>query len=89
MDTREFVETRTKRYMAQALEEFEEKLEKPLRALLADDDSREAQAVVDGIEPVKRTFRKKIQALASDCTDVMPSDLHINGYEPLLARSHA
>lgn len=77
--------------MAQALEEFEERLEKPLVALLdslGDDNAADVRTLRDGIEPVKRTFRKKIQALSNDCTDLMPTGLQINGYEPV-TRSHA
>lgn len=87
MEPREYVETRTKRYMAQALEEFEERLEVPLRAHLDGDTSPGARAVLAGVEPAKRAFRKKIQALGADCRDVMPKDVQINGYEPLTTRS--
>ena len=65
--------------MAQALEEFEREIEHPLRAL-APGDPR-VTAIVDRIDGVKRTFRKKLQTLASDCTDLMPSDVEINGLE--------
>jgi hypothetical protein len=79
MDSRAFVETRRKRCLAQTLEEFERRIESPLQAL-APCDPRIAAIVAD-IEPVKRLFRKKIQALASDCLDLMPSDLEINAVE--------
>ena len=65
--------------MAQALEEFEREIEHPLRALALGDPR--LTTVVNRIDPVKRTFRKKLQALASDCTDLMPSDVQINGFE--------
>lgn len=75
MDPKEFVETRTRRYMAQALEEFEDMIETPLRR-----GDRPDSAAIDC---VKRTFRRKLQALSSDCIDLMPSDLQINGFEPV------
>lgn len=87
MDTRQYVETRVKRTLAQTLEEFEERLERPLRELLAEDTSPAARRVLDGIEPTKRAFRKKVQALGKDCQDVMSEDVQINGYEPLTTRS--
>jgi hypothetical protein len=82
MEPREFIEIRTKRYMAQALEEFERQIEDPLRALVAAEPSRRDVAmVVESIDGVKRTFRKKLQTLASDCADLMPSDVQINALE--------
>lgn len=84
MDPREFVETRTRRYMAQALEEFEERIEQPLDALRRAEPSRSDIArIVEEVDGVKRTFRRKLQALAGDCIDLMPSDLQINGFEPV------
>lgn len=64
--------------MAQALEEFEQHIEKPLA------DGRVPDA--DAIARVKAAFRKKLQTLASDCLDLMPSDLQINGFEPVVRR---
>lgn len=87
MDPREFVDTRTRRYMAQALEEFEQAIEHPLRALVAADPSRrDVASVVERIDGVKRTFRKRLQALATDCLDLIPSDLQINAFEPVVRR---
>lgn len=65
--------------MAQALEELEVKLEEPLRRLAQTDPS--ARAILADVDGVKRTFRRKIQTLASDCIDLMPSDLEINALE--------
>lgn len=79
MDPREFVETRTKRYMAQALEELEVKIEQPLRQLA--ETNSDAAAIAAEIDGVKRTFRKRLQSLASDCIDLMPSGLEINALE--------
>ncbi len=82
MDPKDYVDTRTKRYMAQALEEFERDIESPLRAAVsAEPYRRDLAQVVENIEGVKRTFRKKLQALATDCLDIMPSDLSINAFE--------
>lgn len=82
MEPRDFIEIRTKRYMAQALEEFEKQIEDPLRALAIAEPSRhDLAAIVDRMDAVKRTFRKKLQTLASDCADLMPSDVQINAFE--------
>jgi metal-dependent amidase/aminoacylase/carboxypeptidase family protein len=89
MNPREFVDTRTKRCMAQTLEELEVKVEHPLQALVASGEPitpERLAAIVAEIDAVKRIYRKKIQALSSDCLDLMPSDLQINGYEPLARR---
>lgn len=82
MEPREFIEIRTRRYMAQALEEFEKQIEDPLRAILVTEPSRsDVAAVLECVDGVKRTFRKKLQTLASDCADLMPSDVQINALE--------
>ncbi len=89
MDSREFVETRTKRCMAQTLEDVERLIEQPLSRLIASDEPITAARLVEivrDIDEVKRIYRKKIQALASDCLDLVPSELQINGYEPLVRR---
>lgn len=87
MDPREFIEIRTRRYMAQALEEFEQRIEDPLRALSGrEPTASEIAAIVENIDGVKRTFRKKLQTLASDCADLMPRDIEINALE-LVRRS--
>lgn len=91
MDPRDYVDTRTKRYMAQALEEFEQKIETPLARVIATrgDGGWDAatllqiQADLDG---VKRTFRKRLQALGTDCLDLISPDLSINGFEPVATR---
>jgi hypothetical protein len=95
MDPRQYVDTRVKRYMAQCLEEFEKEIELPLRearamVFAAGDDvglSKCLQQAVNGIEPTKRAIRKRLQTLGSDCLDIMPDGLHINGYEPIITRS--
>jgi hypothetical protein len=82
MEPREFIEIRTRRYMAQALEEFEKQIEDPLRAILVTEPSRgDVAAVLERVDGVKRTFRKKLQTLDSDCADLMPSDVQINALE--------
>jgi hypothetical protein len=81
MDPRTFVETRTRRYMAQALEEFERELERPLRKAALHDPS--LGAIVDSIDGVKSTFRKRLQALSGDCLDLIPAGTEINGFEPV------
>lgn len=85
MEPREFVETRTKRYMAQALEELEDRIERPLEALLVAEPIAQGElaVIVNDIQHVKATFRKKLQTLASDCLDLMPSDVQINAFEPV------
>jgi hypothetical protein len=77
MEARDFVDRKKKRCMAQALEEFERRVEAPLRR----GDTATALA---GIPDVKRTFRKSIQALADDCADMMPSGVQINAFEPVV-----
>lgn len=73
MDRREFVETRRKRYLAQTLEEFEEKVEKQVD--LSDPD------VAAKIASFKATVRRKFQAFETDVIDVMGEDpsVQING----------
>lgn len=84
MNPKQFVETRTKRYMAQALEDFERDIEGPLRrAALVEPRRPDLDAIVAGIEPTKRSFRKKLQALGADCTDLVPANIEINGFEPV------
>jgi hypothetical protein len=65
--------------MAQALEEFEKQIEQPL-TVLARSEPR-AAAIVANVDGVKREFRRKLQTLASDCLDLMPSDVEINALE--------
>lgn len=71
MDKGNYVETRRKRYLAQTLEEFEKTVEvvlekaaphlpPPLRVELTETVSRH-----------KATVRRKFQALATDCADLM------------------
>lgn len=73
--------------MAQALEEFERQIEEPLRILArAEPDRRDVKRIVENIDGVKRTFRKKLQTLASNCSDLMASDVQINAFE-LVRRS--
>jgi hypothetical protein len=70
--------------MAQALDEFEREIEQPLDALLRRGDAiPEVVRVLEAIPAVKRAFRKKLQALGTDCIDLMPSDMQINAFEPM------
>lgn len=87
MEPREFVDTRMKRCMAQMLEEFEQSVENPLReahGLLTGADARSIGKVLDNCDGVKRTIRKKLQAFGADCVDLMPSDVQINAFEPVI-----
>jgi hypothetical protein len=90
MEPREFVETRMRRCMAQTLQEFEEQIEQPLRDLHATLPTAGARqrvgAILASSEAVKRTFRKKLQAFAADCIDLMPADVEINAFEPIVRR---
>ena len=87
MNPREFVDIRMRRCMAQTLEELEKQVEQPLRELHGSlsngATARHIGRIVDDIDGVKRTFRKRLQAFGSDCADVMPSDVEINGFEPI------
>lgn len=64
---RQLIDTRRKRYTAQALELFEEALEKPLRrkGLLEDAEIR------DGVETAKAMFRRKLSDLGTDAIEIM------------------
>jgi hypothetical protein len=84
VDPRHYVETRTKRYMAQALEEFEREIERPLIA--AAKEHPELDAIVGRIPGVKSTIRKRLQTLGSDCLDLIPPGTQINGFEPIVRR---
>jgi hypothetical protein len=88
MDPKAFIDTRTKRCMAQTLEEFEDKVERPVRALLTAEPvtAHQLEEIISDMDSVKRTIRKKIQALAADCLDLVPSDIQINGFEPVTRR---
>ena len=86
MDPSEFVDTRTKRYMAQALEELEREIEQPLRHAQATSPRADIAAVLDRVPGVKRTFRRKLQALGADCKDLMDEGIQINGFEPIIRR---
>ena len=73
--------------MAQTLQEFEDKVEKPLREVYSTLPSAASFAVADILydcESVKRTIRKKLQAFGADCADLMPSDMQINAFEPVI-----
>lgn len=74
MDRREFVETRRKRYLAQTLEEFEEKIERHL-------DLTEDPELRDWVASFKATVRRKFAAFETDVIDVMGEDpsVQING----------
>ncbi len=64
---RKLIEVRRKRYTAQALELFEEALEKPLRrkGLMEDAEIR------DGVETAKAMFRRKLADLGTDAIEIM------------------
>ncbi|GAC1522443.1 MAG: hypothetical protein NVS3B1_07820 [Marmoricola sp.] len=74
----QLISTRRKRYTAQALEVFEEALEKPLRRRgLLDDETRE------GVETAKAVFRRKLSALEADAIEIMnlaDQQMETNGY---------
>jgi hypothetical protein len=76
--------------MAQTLQEFETQVQEPLREVHASLPAGPAAHRVAGIlrdsDEVKRTFRKKLQAFAADCVDLMPSDVDINAFEPVIRR---
>lgn len=88
MDPREYVETLKKRVMAQTLEELELRIEAPLRTLAKSDRITPAQltAIVEDIDHHKRAFRKRLHVFASDCLHLMPTDIEINAYEPVIRR---
>lgn len=86
MDPKEFIDTRTKRYMAQALEKFEQDIEGPLTAAIAREPRSDLSDILASLPGVKREFRKKLQALGGDAIDLAPRDLQINGFEPIARR---
>jgi hypothetical protein len=89
MEPREFVDTRMRRCMAQTLQEFEQSVETPLRTLhgtLEGEPARHVAAILDDCDEVKRSYRKKLQAFAADCIDLMPSNVQINAFEPVVRR---
>jgi hypothetical protein len=70
MTAAEYVEKRSKRYMAQVLEDFERDLEPALKAA----------GLTGEVQSFKGTVRAKIQALARDARDVLELDgLAMNG----------
>jgi hypothetical protein len=86
MDPSEFVNTRMRRCMAQTLQEFEQQVEAPLREIhgtLTGAPALAVAQVLEDCEKVKHTFRKKLQAFAADCADLMPSGVQINAFEPV------
>lgn len=65
----EYVDKRSKRYMAQLLEDFERDLEPALK-----------EAGLDGeVQNFKGTVRAKIKALATDAKDILNLDGSVNG----------
>lgn len=79
--------------MAQALEEFEREIEKPLERAVARGDRREDIAIITShVQSSKRNVRKALQALRDDCLEIMDlagvrrGDIEINAYEPVLRR---
>jgi hypothetical protein len=82
MDPRKFVEIRTRRYVAQALDEFERRVETPLvRAASVEPCRADLAAIVADVERVKRTVKKRFYFLGDDCVDLMPESLEINAVE--------
>ena len=84
MDPSTFVNTRLRRTMAQTLLEYEQSIEQPLRELhgrATGQTKRDLARVLDDSDSVKRTIRRKLQAFASDCIDLMPDDVEINATE--------
>jgi hypothetical protein len=79
-----------KRCMAQTLEEFERSVERPLREAQHDpaNASRRVAQILRECDDVKRAYRKRLQAFAADCADLMPSDVQINAFEPIIRRQH-
>jgi len=69
MDFAEYVQKRRKKYLAQVLEEFEEKI-----APLLPEPASEV------VENFKGLVRRKMNALAVDAIDVNSVGGHINGY---------
>jgi hypothetical protein len=68
MDTREFIDTRRKRYLGRTLIDFERRVE----TLLEGKPSAE-------VEAFKSAVRSTFQDFADDCTDVMLlTDVHVN-----------
>lgn len=81
MDRGEYVETRRKRYLAQTLEEFEESVEKLVEEAAPHLPPALRIELSAAIERHKATVRRKIQALATDCADLMNhSGLSLNGF---------
>lgn len=81
MDRGEYVETRRKRYLAQTLEEFENTVEKLLDQAAPHLPPALRIELSAAVETHKATVRRKIQALATDCADLMAhSDTAFNGF---------
>jgi hypothetical protein len=86
MNPADFVDKRRKRCLGQTLGEFERHIQRPLQQLAQREEPISAyhlQRVLNDMELVKDTIRKQIQALASDCLDLMPPELEINAFEPV------
>lgn len=76
----QFIDTRRGRYVAQAMEMFEEALEKPLRRAGVFRDHPELE---EGLRRAKGTFKRKLHALADDATEIMylsDADMELNAY---------
>lgn len=81
MDRGEYVETRRKRYLAQTLEEFEETVEKAIERAAPHLPPNLRIELAAAIANHKATVRRKIQALATDCADLMAhGDSALNGF---------
>lgn len=84
MESKEFVEILMRRCMAQTLEDFEQRIETPLRELRGATNGANRHRVgriIDDCDQVKRTIRKKIQGFESDLLRLIPADLEINAVE--------
>lgn len=84
MDLQEYVETRRRRYLAQALGPFDEHVQ-PLLDQLMDvaEVSSEARLELEGqLESFKRELRRSFRNFASDVSDTVGDvqSPHINGY---------
>lgn len=81
MDRGEYVETRRKRYLAQTLEEFENTVEAKIEEAAQHLPPPLRIELSAAVEAHKATVRRKIQALATDCVDLMAhSNTTFNGY---------
>ena len=92
MESKTYIERLTRRYMAQALDEYERRIERPLKDHVRQLEDMghvsapRAAAILGDSEDVRRRIRGKFMALGGDCADLMPGTLEINAYEPVRRR---